>query len=560
MEPSTLNNTQTFDNHPFALTNDWEAKYTQLMDSLPIAVYTTDVKGYITSYNRQAVNLWGQEPAVGKELWCNSYMIYRLDGSPIPPDRCPIAITLEENRAVDGEQMLIERADGTKFFVKAYSRPMHDGEGSLIGAVDMLIEITDMVKAELIIREKERHLHTTTTILEKKEEKERAAVQQKHKQLQKSEEQYHKMIEEVEDYAILLMDKDGFIQNWNKGAEKIKGYKEEEIVGKNFRLFYQKEDQDRKLPEMLIGEAENTGKANHEGWRVRKDGTRFWGSIVLTALHNDNNEIIGFSKVTRDLTARKAAEDKVIEYARKLEIQNKELQTFAYAAAHDMKEPLRKMQYFTSSILNNPLLQLPAKELSYLKKTADAACRMHGFINDLLAYTGVSGKQVKYEPVDLNIVLQEVLNNHQETIEQTGAAIEALYLPVINGVPLLMQQLLDNLLGNAFKYRRSDLAPKIRIWSEMSDEELILRDTALSAQKYYKINIEDNGIGFLPEYNEKIFDMFERLHTRDHYPGTGIGLALCRKIVEHHGGVIKAFGRPGLGASFVIYLPVKGDQ
>jgi PAS domain S-box-containing protein len=151
-----------------------------------------------------------------------------------------------------------------------------------------------------------------------------------------TEQMYHLMVGEVEDYAILMLDRDGFIQNWNKGAEKIKGYKEQEIVGKHFRVFYRRQDQEEHLPERLIEQARTTGKALHEGWRQKKDGSVFWGSILITALHDEHGEVIGFSKVTRDLTERKEAEDKLLQYARQLEAQNKELQQFAYAAAHDM--------------------------------------------------------------------------------------------------------------------------------------------------------------------------------------------------------------------------------
>src|SRR5450432_1322502 len=188
-----------------------------------------------------------------------------------------------------------------------------------------------------------------------------AELKAKIEELQRSEERYHKMIEEVEDYAILLLDKEGFIQNWNKGAEKIKGYKEEEIVGQNFRIFYLPHDREKQLPEKLIHEATINGKAIHEGWRLRKDGSQFWGSIVITALH-EGNKIIGFSKVTRDLTEIKVANDRILEYTRDLEFQNKELQQFSYAAAHDLKEPLRKIQFYNTSILANTKDLLAEKE------------------------------------------------------------------------------------------------------------------------------------------------------------------------------------------------------
>jgi PAS domain S-box-containing protein len=146
-------------------------------------------------------------------------------------------------------------------------------------------------------------------------------------EIRKREERYQMMIAEIQDYAIFMLDKDGFIQNWNQGAEKIKGYKAEEIIGKNFRIFYPRNDQDRKLPESLIKEATENNRASHEGWRVRKDGTYFWGSVVITALHDDSRNIIGFSKVTRDLTERKLAEERLLAYAGELKTKNEELQS-----------------------------------------------------------------------------------------------------------------------------------------------------------------------------------------------------------------------------------------
>ena len=146
-------------------------------------------------------------------------------------------------------------------------------------------------------------------------------------EIRKREERFQSMIAEIQDYAILLLDKDGLIQNWNKGAEKIKGYKAEEIIGTSFRIFYPKEDQEKQLPEMLIQEAINNNRAVHEGWRVRKDGTYFWGSVVITALHDDNKNVIGFSKVTRDLTERKLAEDRLLAYTGELKTKNKELES-----------------------------------------------------------------------------------------------------------------------------------------------------------------------------------------------------------------------------------------
>jgi PAS domain S-box-containing protein len=351
-----------------------------------------------------------------------------------------------------------------------------------------------------------------------------------------------KMVEEIEDYAILLLDPTGRVMNWNRGAEKIKGYKEAEIIGRNFRIFYRPEDQQQQLPEKLIQQARTTGKAIHEGWRVRKDGTRFWGSVVLTALHDDDGNIIGFSKVTRDLTERKEAEDKMKQYAIELEAQNRDLQQFAYAAAHDMKEPLRKVQFYTSTLLANIGCTLPPREKTYLERTVDAAHRMQGLIEDLLTYTRISGDVPPPENVPLDEVLQEVLCQYQEKIQELGAVIDSSPLPAIPGISFQLRQLLDNLIGNALKYHHADRQPHINI-------------RYVFGQGTHHIMIQDNGIGFDPQNSEKIFEMFERLHGRESYPGTGIGLALCQRIVQNHHGSIRAEGIPGEGATFTVSLP-----
>ena len=143
--------------------------------------------------------------------------------------------------------------------------------------------------------------------------------------LRRSEERFLKMIDEIQDYAVLILDKDGFIKNWNIGAAKLKGYQASEIIGKNFRIFYRPEDLKTKLPDRLLNEAIETGRAAHEGWRIRKDGTLFWGSITLTALHNDANEVDGFLKITKDLTAQRNADENLKHYVEQLAEKNSEL-------------------------------------------------------------------------------------------------------------------------------------------------------------------------------------------------------------------------------------------
>ncbi|WP_349317789.1 PAS domain S-box protein [Chitinophaga sp. MM2321] len=532
-----------------------EEQYQQLFFGFPVAMYSTNQQGYITSYNKAAAMLWGREPVIGVDLWCGSWKISRPDGSHLPLDSCPMAIALKEGRPLSGEEIIVERPDGERRNVRVHPRPIFDQSGKITGAVNMLIDFTEIKQSEQALQENERKLRQLADQLEQKVATRTLEVEQKNEALIRSEERFHKMIAEVEDYAILLLDKNGIIQNWNKGAEKIKGYKEEEIVGKSFRIFYLPADQQNKLPEKLIEEARTLGRASHEGWRLRKDGTAFWGSIVITALHDDQGNIIGFSKVTRDLTERKAAEDKMKQYAGELELQNKELQQFAYAAAHDMKEPLRKIQFYTTAIMGNEMVQLPGKEKNYLDRTSMAAMRMQELIEDLLTYTKMSTTAEMFEQVDLNKTLEEVCFSYQDVIDQTNTVIAAVPLPVITGIPFQIRQLFDNLIGNALKYHSPQRVLHIIINYERVLNPAEEAGSITAGQEMHKISIQDNGIGFEAEFSEIIFEMFERLHGRENYPGTGIGLSLCKKIMQNHKGFIEAAAIPGEGACFTFYIP-----
>jgi PAS domain S-box-containing protein len=523
--------------------------YKHLIELLPAALYTTNGEGFVTFFNNAAKELWGRAPVIDKDQWCGSWKIYNTDGGELPLDECPMAIALRERRPVFGHEIVIERPDGTRRNIMPHPQPFFDEAGNLAGAINMLIDIT-------ALKISERTLRDLATTLEKRIEDRTVDLRHKIEELRKSEERYHKMIDEVEDYAILLMDKSGVIQNWNRGAQKIKGYTEEEIVGQNFRVFYLPEDRERGLPDLLIEQAKKNGKALHEGWRLRKDGSVFWGSIVITALHDTDNNIVGFSKVTRDLTERKLAEDKIRQYANELEFQNKELEQFAYAAAHDMKEPLRKIMFYTNLVFDNSGHMLPVKESEYLKRSISAAGRMQVLIDDLLTYSKASTLEQEYKKVDLGKVMVEIQLTHYDTIKEIKATIETTNLPVVDGISFQLMQLFDNLLGNALKYRHPDRAPHIVISAEKVMAQEPGADSTSVEKEYHRITVSDNGIGFDAQYAEKVFDLFQRLHDKISYSGTGIGLALCRKIIQNHKGFITARSEEGNGASFMVYFPV----
>jgi PAS domain S-box-containing protein len=434
------------------------------------------------------------------------------------------------------------RKDGTRFWSSVAITALHHDDGAIFGFSKVTRDLTEKKVAD-------DRLNNFADELKFKNEA-----------LKQSEERYHKMIAEVQDYAIILLDHNGIVQNWNAGAEFIKGYKYHEIVGKSFENFYQESDRAAGIPKTLLNEAAEKGKVVHEGWRVRKDGTKFWGNVVITALHNENNDIIGYSKVTRDLTAKKNADDLLQSNAMELDAKNKSLQrlneevsSFAYVASHDLKEPLRKIQTFTSRIMEETDLD---KIKDFAQRASSSAARMQKLMEDLLSYSQVSNDTSVVKKVDLNEILEAVKNDFELTISEKQATFKIDKLPVIDGVDFQIQQLFSNLIANSLKFSKQNEPPVITIISKIVDGKDIPLGLVNNLKKHHKITLSDNGIGFETAETKKIFDVFQQLHPRTEFTGTGIGLAIVKRVMENHGGIVIAEGKPSIGASFELYFPV----
>jgi PAS domain S-box-containing protein len=291
-----------------------------------------------------------------------------------------------------------------------------------------------------------------------------------------------------------------------------------------------------------IEEANRRGACTpYEKEYYRKDGSRVAVLIGYAYFNEPGNPYICF---VIDLTEQKRAEAAVKEYATQLEQSNRELQDFAFVASHDLQEPLRKIQAFGERLKERLHENLDDESDDYLVRMLNASQRMRNMINDLLSLSRVTTRGQPFERVDLNQVAQEVLSDLELRIERTGGKVDVDALPVIEADPVQMQQLFQNLIVNALKFHQPASPPRVRLFSQ-----------CLPETRQVQVFVEDNGIGFEEQYLDRIFQPFQRLHGRAEYEGSGIGLAVCRKITERHGGTITARSAVGQGSTFIVTLP-----
>ncbi len=366
-----------------------------------------------------------------------------------------------------------------------------------------------------------------------------------------SEERYRLLVEQVIDYGIFMMDDKGRIISWNEGAKNIKGYSEEEIIGKYFSIFYPEEDIIQGKPANELKIARQVGKYEEEGWRVKKDGSRFWANVVITAVYNNEGVLIGFSKVTRDLTERQKAEKALRESNQsfkmlanelrltnaELSYANQELEQFTSIVSHDLQEPIRTIKSFLQ-LIQIRLNEKQYDDLStYIQKSINASSRMRELIQNLLHYSQLSKGEIVEELVDVNELINQALQNLKSSVEASNAEIQVNNeVDVVRGDRVQLVQLIQNLVSNALKFTNSS-KPVIKIRCALEDGHL-------------KCSIADNGIGIEENDLNKVFEIFRRLHTKKDYPGTGIGLAICKKIVDRHAGRIWPESKPGKGTTF----------
>ena len=302
-----------------------------------------------------------------------------------------------------------------------------------------------------------------------------------------------------------------------------------------------------------------TGQAmlNREVPVTRAGAVEEWLETTKIPLREADGTIVGLIGVSSDISARKRQEVELQHSAEQLKRSNEELQNFANVASHDLQEPLRKIQAFGDRLRVKCAPQLGDAGLDYLERMESAARRMQSLIQDLLKLSRVVTQAQPFERCDLQKILRDALSDLEVALEKSEARISIGPLPAVDGDPVQLWQLFQNLVNNSVKFRRPGVPPEIRITGRVFAAPADLIAGAAAGDPVAEITVQDNGIGFEEKFAEQIFVVFQRLHSRDEYPGTGIGLAVCRKITDRHAGRIVAKSRPGGGAIFLVTLPVQ---
>lgn len=493
---------------------DREERFRTMVEGVKdYGIFMLDAEGHIITWNDGAEKIKGykKHEIIGKHF----SIFYTLEDLQSKKPERELKIAVQSGKYE--EEGWRVRKNGSLFWANIVITALFNEQNDLIGFSKVTRDLTERKEAE--------------------------------ERLRQSEERSRLLIEQVKDYGIFMMDDRGRIISWNEGARRIKGYTAEEIVGKYFSIFYTEDDKLNGKPAMELRVAREEGKYEEEGWRVRKDGSKFWANIVVTPIFL-NGALIGYSKVTRDLTERKEAEralkrsyEQVKILAGELQVTNEELasinnelEQFSSIVSHDLQEPVRTIKSFLQLIEQK--LDSDNEDLrKYIRKAVGAADRMRELIRNLLHYSQIGKTDPVFEMVSLEELFQEVVQNLKTMIEAANAEIDFEHsIEYVVGDRMQLSQLLQNLLSNALKFTAAD-KPRIKI-------------KCTREGSHFKFSVVDNGIGIEKADLDKIFEVFKRLHTKKEYPGTGIGLAICKKIVDRHNGQIWPESEPGKGTTF----------
>jgi PAS domain S-box-containing protein len=351
---------------------------------------------------------------------------------------------------------------------------------------------------------------------------------------------YRFQVRELRDYAMFTMNPQGVITSWNAGVEQLLGYSEQEWVGQHACMIFTPAETAMSVCEAEMRQAQETGSATDIRWHRRKDGGEFFANGFMNALTDDQGAFIGYAKVMSDETQRKKLQDSLTE-------SNTALEQFAYVASHDLQEPLRTITIYAQLLADNYRGKLDADADQFLAFITSASFRMSALVRDLLAYARLATEDERPSSVALDEDLEAALTHLAQAIEESGASVTHDPMPTLPVDRGQIVRLFQNLISNSVKYRHPGRPPQVHISAEQKGDEWI-------------VSIRDNGIGFDPKDATVIFAPFKRLHSAEEYPGTGVGLAICWRIVRAQGGRIWAESEPGQGTTFYFTLPAEPAQ
>jgi PAS domain S-box-containing protein len=612
------------------------ARYRGLLEAAPDAMVVVNEVGEIVLLNLQAEKQFGysRDELLGQPF---TNIIPEGFAERLVADGLRSAAEALAQQIGTGIELTGLRRDGSEFPIEIMLSPLESADGILVTAAIRNISVRKAAEKNLAQMDARRRL-----------------VEE---ELRQSEERYRMLLDGVPDHAIFMMDPHGQIVSWNAGAERIKGYRASEIIGRNFSCFFPPHDIETGRPEEILRLTAANGRHEEEGMRVRKDGSRFLASVTFTALRDVAGNLRGFSEFShdlseskeagakyrnlleaapdamvvvnqageivllnvqaekqfgysrdeligqqvrniipegfaerliadglrsaadalaqqigtgieltglrkngtefpieimlsplenaqgilvtaaiRDISVRKNAEKHLAQKMEELNRSNEELGQFAYIASHDLQEPLRMVASYTQLLSRRYKGRLDSDADEFIAFAVDGANRMQRLIHDLLAYSRVGTEGRDLADTSSEKALQLALSNLGSAIEQHGAVVTHDPLPTVVADETQLVQLFQNLIGNAIKYQRPGI-PRVHV-------------SAGRADKKWTFSVNDNGLGIDSKYTEKIFGMFQRLHKRDEFAGTGIGLAICKKIVERHDSNITVESRVGVGSTF----------
>lgn len=404
-------------------------------------------------------------------------------------------------------------------------------------------QLQERQKAERLMAQQAKELVRSKDVLE-------LHVQNRSLEIQKLQQRYESMLNSAGE-GIYGLDLQGRIHFVNPATAAITGWTLEELAGRSEREVFC-HDSSRLTPKT---DDQDHSRTDCEIF-YRRDGSTYPVEYTRSPITEGNREI-GTVVVFKDITQRKRAEETLSRKAAELARSNAELEQFAYVASHDLQEPLRKIQAFGDRLKTKVDAVGLEDGRDYLDRMQGAAARMRTLIDDLLTFSRVISASQPFVPVDLNTVTKGVLSDLEVRIEQTKARVEVGTLPTIEADPLQLRQLLQNLIGNALKFQPPDAQPLIRIDGRILRNPFAGSPDQDPYAEQCELSVQDNGIGFDEKYTDKIFAVFQRLHGRTEFEGTGVGLAVCRRISDRHGGTIRAQSKPGEGAKFIVTLPVR---